>query len=124
MGRIRISANRFLKRLRANGWTVSPLFLNSMTAKAQNIAVSSERVSPVYGMVPSNCELPVRSLAVLQTIYPRASVSSFPGEIGRKSLEWAMGIFVKRILYQQFLPVQLFPSMIDDARLVRIYRGV
>jgi len=123
VGRIRISANRFLKRLRANGWTVSPLFLNSMTAKAQKIAVSSERVSPVYGMVPSNCELPVRSCADLPTIYPRASVT-FPGEIGWKNLEWAVGIFVKRILYQQFLAVQLFPSMIDDARLVRIYRGV
>lgn len=120
MGRIRISANRFLKRLRANGWTVSPLFLNSMTAKAHSIAVSSERTSPVYGMVPSNCELPVRSCADLPMIYPRADVSSFPGKIGWKNLKWEKEVFVKRILHQQFLSVQLFPSMIDDARPAQI----
>ena len=42
----KITANKFLNEFKAIGWTVSPLFLNKITAKAQTIAVIRESVSP------------------------------------------------------------------------------
>jgi len=46
VGTKRAMAKRSLKRFRPMGWTVSPLFLNRMTAKAHVIAVTSANPSP------------------------------------------------------------------------------
>ena len=50
VGMKRRAAKAFLKRLRAIGWTCSPLFLNRITAMAHKMAVISAAASPMYGM--------------------------------------------------------------------------
>lgn len=49
VGNIRTAPKTFLKRFKAIGCTISPLFLNKITADAQIRAVLRARISPMCG---------------------------------------------------------------------------